>query len=144
MADLTITAASVLKSGSASVQDGIIGAATTVTAGKVLYLDSATNTLLLADNTSATKAAAVGIALTGGGAGQPVKYVISDPALVLGCTMTVGDALYVSNTAGGITLTTADLDTGEFVTFLGVCTVINSTINMSIAASGAARTTDQT
>jgi len=118
----------------------------TVVAGNLLYRHT-DGTLLLATNTTAVAAAVVGMALGGAGTGQVVRYVSEDTALVIGAAAsgsptTLGDPLYL-NTAGGCTILTADLDSGEFVTFLGLCTVANSTVNFKIVASGFARTTDQ-
>jgi hypothetical protein len=144
MAALSITAASVIPSTSAVILAGTVGAATTVTAGQALYLDSATNTLLLADLTTATKAAVVGISLCGGSTGQRIFYAAEDSGgLTLGCTMTVGDTIYLGDTAGTLTLTSVDLDIGEFVTIIGICSVVNSKIILKPIASGAARTTNQ-
>jgi hypothetical protein len=72
MADLTVTAASVLWTSGSKIS-GIAGAS--VTAGQALYLDSTTSTLKLAqaDGTTA-EAAAVGIALHAAGTGQPLVY----------------------------------------------------------------------
>lgn len=66
-----------------------------------------------------------------------MRFVTKDPALVLGCTMLVGDTIWQSDTAGGITKTFADLEAGDYVTVIGVCTVVNSTINMSLIPYGA-------
>jgi hypothetical protein len=52
MADLTITAANVIAGNSAKTETGTAGA--TVTAGQVVYKDSADNKFKLADNDSAT------------------------------------------------------------------------------------------
>jgi hypothetical protein len=63
MADLTITAASVLAGSGAKKVNGTAGA--TITAGQAVYLDSADNEYKLADNDSATAAVrtVAGIAL---------------------------------------------------------------------------------
>jgi hypothetical protein len=57
--------------------------------------------------------------------------------------MTVGDTIYLGDTAGTLTLTSVDLDIGEFVTIIGICSVVNSKIILKPIASGAARTTNQ-
>ena len=143
MADLSITAANVLPSDQASISEGICGE--TITAGQAVYIDTANNNVLkLAYNAGTLLQGTVaGIALNGGAAGQVIRYVYQDPALVLGCTMTVGDAIYLGGVAGGLTKTTTDLDTGEFCSIVGICSVLNSAINMKIIRAGAARTTDQ-
>lgn len=142
MADLSITAANVIPSEGAVISSGTVGGTgVTVTAGKLLYKHT-DGTLLLATNATAVGAAVVGMALGGASTGQVVRYVSEDPDLTLGATATVGDPLYLT-TAGGCSILTADLDIGEFVTFLGITTVVNSKVNFKIVASGFARTTDQ-
>ena len=54
MADLTLTAASVLAGSNATTRLGTAGA--TITAGQVVYFDDTTNTFKLADTDSATAA----------------------------------------------------------------------------------------
>lgn len=137
MADLSITPGSVIPSTSAAISIGTAGA--TITAGQTVYIDTANSDVLkLADSDgSALTATVAGIALNGASTGQKVRYVTSDPALVLGCTMAVGDVLLQSDTAGGITVTRADLEAGDYITVLGVCTVANSTVNMKLIPAGA-------
>lgn len=117
MADETVVAAEVLVDSGTITTDGILGA--TVTAGQTVYLDSATNTYKLADaNASATTAAVVGIALNGGGSGQPVKVAIGgtmDP----GFTVAVGEIYVQSANAGGIA-PRADLASGWYTSVLGL------------------------
>ena len=142
MANLSITAANVIPSEGAVISSGTVGGtAVTVVAGNLLYKHT-DGTLLLATNATAVGAAVVGMALGGAGTGQVVRYVSEDPDLTLGATATVGDPIYLT-TAGGCSILTADLDIGEFVTFLGITTVANSKVNFKIVASGFARTTDQ-
>ncbi len=139
MADLSITAAGVIPSANAVIAQGIAGA--TITAGQSLYIDTAnSNVLKLYDSDgSALTSTMCGIALNGGGAGQVIRYVVSDPALVLPCTMVVGDTLWGSDTAGGLTVTFAELEAGDYITVVGICTVVNSTINMKIIPAGAVK-----
>jgi hypothetical protein len=143
MADISVTAANVIPSSSASIQTGTAGA--TIVAGQTVYIDTgASNVLKLSYNAGTLLEGTVcGIALNGGASGQVIRYVTEDPALVLGATMTVGDAVYLGGVAGGMTITTVDLDTGEYCSILGICTVVNSTISMKIIRAGAARTTNQ-
>ena len=142
MANLSITAANVIPSEGAVISSGTVGGtAVTVVAGNLLYKHT-DGTLLLATNATAVGAAVVGMALGGASTGQVVRYVSEDPDLTLGATATVGDPIYLT-TAGGCSILTADLDIGEFVTFLGITTVANSKVNFKIVASGFARTTDQ-
>ena len=142
MANLSITAANVVPSEGAVISSGTVGGtAVTVVAGNLLYKHT-DGTLLLATNATAVGAAVVGMALGGASTGQVVRYVSEDPDLTLGATATVGDPIYLT-TAGGCSILTADLDIGEFVTFLGITTVANSKVNFKIVASGFARTTNQ-
>ncbi len=120
MADLAVTAANVLASSAAVKERGTAGA--TITAGQVLYIDTAdSNKLKLADCDSATTAVrnVAGIALHGATSGQPIEYVIEDSSFTPGGTLTVGLVYCSSNTAGGI-MPSADLSTGEYPTVLFV------------------------
>ena len=135
MADLSITATSVVAGGGAKTVEGIAGAA--ITAGQVLYLDSTTNTYKLADNNSATAAARSpdGIALNGAATGQPVE-VLTRGRVTIGATMTAGVAYYLSATAGGI-CPVADLTTGHYPTILGI-SVSTTVLDVLIHESGVA------
>lgn len=118
MADLTITAASVVKGANAVTRTGTAGAS--ITAGQVVYEDTAnSNVLKLADgNASSATANPVGIALHAAESGQPVTYVIEDDDFTPGATLSMsaagGKAVYVlSATAGGI-CPVADLASGVY------------------------------
>lgn len=127
MADLSITVASVVAGASATQRNGI--AAVTVTAGQVVYLDSATNTLKLADNDSATAAARspYGIALHGALAGQPLA-VLTQGAITIGATLIAGAVYILSSTAGGIA-PSADFGSGDYNTIIGIA---NSTTVLDV------------
>jgi hypothetical protein len=117
MVDVSITATGVLPSGNASIdRSGVAGAA--VTAGQVVYKESATGLIKLADCDSATAEAKVpyGIALNGAATGQPVAVCTSGDVTV-GGTLVGGTAYYLSDTAGGIRTTP---DTGDLVVLLGL------------------------
>lgn len=118
-ADVTITAANVSASSTASIKRGVAGAA--ITAGQLLYIDRTTNTLKLADANSGTADARIvaGIALNGAANGQPLHYVTKDPALTLGGTTAKGTVYVLSATAGGIA-PAADLTTGWYPHILAV------------------------
>ena len=129
MALVSITATQVLPSAAADIRTGTVGAATTVTAGSIVYLDAATSTLLLAVATSATTAAAVGMCLNGGSTGQVVRYVASDTALQIGtaASLTPGMTLYVSDdTAGSLATVWTDLETGGSVDFVTSCGIVTA------------------
>jgi hypothetical protein len=84
MADLTVTAASVLWT-SGTKTPGVAGAA--VTAGQCVYLDSVTSTLKLAQSDgTAAEVAAVGIALHAAGTGQPLQYAAQGSLINIGAT----------------------------------------------------------
>lgn len=121
MADLTITAADVVKGGVGSIpvttENGIAGA--TVTAGQVVYEDATDNNKWkLADaNVSDAAANVKGIALHAALAGQPLQVIKGGP-LTLGAILTAGHWYVLSATAGGIA-PVADLASGHRSTLLG-------------------------
>jgi hypothetical protein len=118
MADITITAASVVPSSSAVLEDIIAGA--TLTRGQPYYLDSADSyTAKPADADTQAAARAVGIVAADLAVGQVGKGIRSDPALAIGATVAAGTAYYVSTTAGGI-CPVADLGSGDYTTLLGL------------------------
>ena len=135
MADLSITAADVKKTDTTLIAEGIAGG--TVTAGQAVYRDStASNKLKAADADVLASAAAVGIALHGASADQPLKYAIGGN-LTLSSVMTVGAVYVVSTTAGGIA-PVADLSSGDYVTLLGIATTATN-LKISISVSGIAK-----
>ena len=73
MADLTITAANVVAGVNTPKKDALAGEL--ITAGKAVYIASATKKVMLADSNSATAEArrATGIALNGGSLNQPIS-----------------------------------------------------------------------
>lgn len=135
MADLTITAASVVAGTSAKVASRTAGAS--VTAGQVVYLDSADRKFKLADCDSATVAARTpaGIALHAAANGQPLDVLTEGP-ITIGATLTPGVAYYLSGTAGGI-CPVADLGSGDYPTIIGIATSA-SVLNVKIHESGVA------
>ena len=136
MADLTITAANVVKGATAKVLQGTYGA--TVTAGQTVYADAADNGRFKpadADAATAAARATAGIALNSGSAGQPAD-IQTDGLITIGGTVTVGEIYVQSATPGGIA-PAADLVTGDSVTVLGVG-VSASQIDLNIHRSGVA------
>ena len=75
MTDIVITPASVIAGADASIDFGVAGQA--ITAGQVVYLETATNKLKLADNnaTDIEVRTARGIALNGAADGQPIGVI---------------------------------------------------------------------
>jgi hypothetical protein len=127
-AAIAITAGNFLPSSSAVYLAGDHYAKTTITAGQAVYYDTSivtpaasTPDIGLATASGAGDAVkAVGFAATGGGAGQPIKVLIRDPALALGGTVAAGDVVYLHNTAGSVTSTYADITTGGYVQVFGI------------------------
>lgn len=117
MADLTITATSVVPGGSAKTVEGTAGAA--ITAGQVVYKEASSGTLKLADCDSATAEvrSPLGIALNGAAIGQPVE-VLKEGNIVIGGTVAASTPYFLSPTAGGI-CPLADVLTGDYGVFLG-------------------------
>jgi hypothetical protein len=134
-ADLSITAASVVADSNATTESGYLGA--TITAGQVVYKDTADNRWKLADNNGASALirTPTGIALNGGGSGQPVR-VLRSGDITIGATMTAGVAYYLSGTAGGIA-PVADLGSGMYPSVIGIATS-TTVLRVSFISSGVA------
>lgn len=139
MADLSVTAASVVASSAAVIVNNYNFGAT-VTAGKAVYLDTSSTWQLLDIDAAVTGneiATLRGIALNGGASGQPASVCIKDTDFTPGATLTNGLAVYGSNTAGGIT--SADVPaTGTYPVVLGVGKSTTK-MNLNPFASGAIR-----
>ena len=137
MADLSITAANVAASATATI-DRQRNAGESFSAGQVVYLKSSDNKYYKADANSGTAEARTptGIALNTGVAGQPCAVVSADTSLTIGATVTVGAVYVLSATPGGIA-PVADLVSGDYVTILGVG-VTASTIKLNLVSSGVA------
>lgn len=135
MADLTITAASVVAGSGASTTNGTAGA--TITQGQVVYRDAADGKYKLADNNSATAAvrSPVGIALNSASNSQPLRVLTAGP-ITIGATLTAGVAYYLSDTPGGIS-PVADLASGEYPSIIGIATS-TTVLNVRILESGVA------
>jgi hypothetical protein len=136
MADYSVTAANVLASANAQKKTGTAGA--TITAGQSLYIDTAdSNKLKLYDANAASPANVMaGIALHASLAGQPITYVISDPAFTPGFAITAGATVIGSATPGGL-CPDADKVTGWYVNEVGHG-ISTTQIKMAIVASGVA------
>jgi hypothetical protein len=134
-ADLAVTAASVLKSSSAKVSEGIAGA--TITAGQAVYIDTSDSDkikLADADGTAPANTFA-GIALHAALAGQPIKYATNDSGFTPGFTSTAGAVVYLSDVAGGLTATIGDLEAGDTITVVGVMTT-TTVMNLNSTRGG--------
>lgn len=129
--DISITAASVVASSSATIER-LYKFGATITAGQAVYLDDTTSTWKLIDRDAAATgnelATRKGIALVGGASGQPGVVCTKDPDFTPGGTLTNGITIYTSDTAGGIT--SGDIPTtGDYPTVLGVA---KSTTKMNL------------
>jgi len=134
MADISITAANVVKGAGATVEQGIAGAA--VTAGQWVYRD-ANGKYQLADSNSGTAIARTprGVALNNAAANQPLMIARAGP-VTIGGTLTAGVTYYMSDTPGGM-CPVADVGSGEYSCILGIATSA-SVLDIAIKASGVA------
>lgn len=116
MTDLVITAANVVAGSNATRDTGTAGE--TITAGKAVFLNVATNRWMLSDNNGTGTRTVKGIALNGASANQPVA-VLKDGDITIGAILTAGTDYWLSATAGGI-CPRADLDVGMDTIQIGV------------------------
>lgn len=118
MVDFTIVAANVVPGAGAILNQGIAGEA--LTAGQAVALDPTTGKYVKADCDSATVALRkpAGICVVAANNNGPLLFQ-SAGELTLGTTLTPGQPVYVSATAGGI-MPQADLTTGKTVQLLGL------------------------
>jgi hypothetical protein len=131
MADLTITATSVVNNG-ASVGSGIAGE--TITAGQALYLKSADSRYWKAENDVNTESATVaGISLHGAAAGQPIAFATSGP-IVLGATTVKG--IYALSAAAGGIAPLADLVSTNRISYVGYATSTAGAFVVAIQNTG--------
>jgi len=133
MADVSITAANVVRGTNSKIKQGTLGA--TVTAGQLVYLDAADNRYKLTDGDSATAAARVvdGIALNGGASGQPVVVHYEGP-ITIGGTIVKGTVYAMSDVAGAIR-PIADNASGDYVTTIGIA-LTSAILDVKIHNSG--------
>ena len=118
MVDIVITASAIIAGSNSAQVHGTAGE--TIVAGKAVYQSASTKKWMLADSNSATAAArqAAGIALNGASDGQPVTvHKFGD--LTVGAVLTAGQAVYLSDTPGGL-CPLADVGAGEYVCLVGL------------------------
>lgn len=116
MANLTITAASVVAGAGAQTEAGVAGAA--VTAGQVVYKATTGKYLPAdADEDTAAERTAKGIALNGASLDQPLKVLTSGP-ITIGATLTPGAFYYLSDDPGAI-CPLADVTGGDYIVQIG-------------------------
>ena len=140
MADISVTAGSVIAASGAPKEQGTAGE--TITAGQVVYKDASdSDKFKLIDHEDAAKDAIYGVALNGASNGQPL-FVHTAGDLNPGATVIVGEIYCASgsvgtgNNAGGI-MPEGDLASGDFVSVLGIGTT-SSNIAVAINNSGVA------
>jgi len=126
MADISITAANVVAQSNATIVNGRAGA--TITAGQMVYKETASGKYKLADADSATQEIqeTTGMALNGAADGQPLAVCTSGD-VALGAVLTAGARYYLSSAAGAIQ-PEADLSAGEEINLIGLAkstTVLN-------------------
>jgi len=133
MADLTITAANVVRGSNAKIETGTFGA--TITAGQAVYRDAADGEYKLSDTDSVTAAVrgVRGIALNSGSDGQP-GTIIRSGDLTIGATLTAGVAYYLSGTPGGI-CPVADVAAGDYPVVIGIASS-TTVLKVDIVESG--------
>jgi hypothetical protein len=132
MADIAVTAASVLPTTTTVYGRGIT--AVTVTAGQTVYSDLATSgQFRLATNTSAATALLAGIAMHGATAGQPL-IIATAGDVTFNAVLTAATAFVLGSVAGGISAS-ADLDASTGTRFGSVLGMATTTTNLLIQIS---------
>ena len=132
-ADFTLT--QVKNQDSGTEAEGTAGA--TITAGDVLYADPTdSNKLKLASSATKVTSKVVGIALHDSISGRHIRYQ-TDGLITLFSADTFADAeqVVLSATAGKLA-PDADLDSGDFVTFLGVGEASGTKMHIKILNTG--------
>lgn len=137
MAAITVTAASVARVDGEVLNGYLAGA--TITAGQSVYVDS-NGAVQVGTNASSAgsgvSAAAVGIALNGGGSGQPIA-ILKNGTVNIGGTVAVGKQ-YVLGTSGGI-IPVDDVAGSEYITTVGVgATAANIKLGYNVSGVAAA------
>jgi hypothetical protein len=135
MADLSITAASVVRGANARTVVGDAGEA--ITAGQAVYKSSSTGKWMKADADSAIAEArsATGIALTGSSLNQPI-VVQTGGEITIGATLVANTSYFLSSAAGGI-CPLADVGTGEYLQLIGIAKS-TTLLDISFQATGVA------
>lgn len=132
MAALTVTATSVTHV-SGSINTYTIGE--TVTAGQAVYLKSSDNRVWKAQSDgTAAEAAAIGIMLTGGAAGQPGLVALPGAVINIGAT-TEKVHYFAHTTAGGVGLQ-GDVGSGNYITRLGYSVTTDGVFYVDIKVTG--------
>jgi predicted transcriptional regulator len=135
MADVTFTAASVIKGANAITVQGVSGE--TITAGLAVYLKAADNRYWIAHcETSAATAAMVGFALNGASAGQDITIQTAGDMTCDGLSLSVTGSVptYVLSAAGKIA-PASDLAASDYITIVGAA-LSTTSLRLRIGATG--------
>ncbi len=122
MADIAITDTAVVTV-SGNTVEGTAGEA--IDAGEFCYKKASDGKYYLADCDATAVAAdsqsdnVIGMALCGAGVDQPIKLQTSG-SVTINSVLTAGTVLYLSNNAGKVTATYADIASTDWITTLGV------------------------
>ena len=133
MANISVTAGSVLAVGTATRKTGVAGE--TITAGQALYYSPGDTKYYKAITTTATTANVAGIALTGASVDQPV-IMLTAGDINIGGTCAVGEVYVASDTAGAIAAA-GDNGSADYVTVIGIAKT-TAIISVKILVSGVA------
>ena len=136
MADLTVTAASVLFT--SGTKETAYNAGAAVTAGQCVYFDTTTSTwkLAQADGTAAEAGTGgLGIALHAAGIGQPLAVALNGSIINIGATTSKAVTYFVSATAGGVA-PQADLTGGQRISRLGYATAADGSFVVDTKVTG--------
>lgn len=126
MADVNLTEASVKPTATTLIQRGTYGG--TIVQGTLLYYAPTTDTWEIADcTTSATTAAATGMALSSGADGQPGRIAVGGDVTVDGLSLAA--PVMILSTAGQM-CPSADLANADYITIVGVA---SSTTNLKLS-----------
>jgi hypothetical protein len=134
MADIAVTASSVVMGTGAVVDRSRVAGEAGITAGMIVYLNGS-NKYVKADNVTAAKATVRGIALNGAGTDQPID-VQTAGEITMGEIFTAGEVI-VNGAGAGAIAPSADAGAGEYNTIIGVAKS-TSVLIMGIQASGVA------
>jgi len=134
MADITVTAANVRAYDGASTK--VVTAATTVTAGQLVYMDTTdSNKYRPAESDAAAAAIIAGIALTNSSDGDPL-IIQNGGDVNPGGTVAVGQWYTASSNAGGIAVE-SDVASGNYPSLFGLG-LTTSKIHMVISNTSTA------
>lgn len=135
MADISVTASAVAPTSNTVIAQGTAGA--TITQGQPVYADASDSYKIKpAAHTNAATSTAVGIALNGASAGQPVNYAVSGD-VTFNAVLTAATTYVLGSVAGAIS-PSADLDSSSNTRYGTVLGMATSTTNLrvGIIASG--------